>query len=213
MQFDLLDQTHNDIIGSATYEEFSRKLKDSGCKRCPLSERRSKIVIDRGNPASKLMIVSERPGENEDQRGEAFVGRAGELLDKIFAAINLDTNRDMLICNVVKCMPPTDRSPHTPEVTACLPYLEKQIQLVKPDVVVLLGLVALKFITDEFGDFTMEEKAGEFFTISKYPGIQFMVLYHPAFLLRDPRKKKDMWEHVKKLRDYLAGRTNCVQSN
>lgn len=204
MQFDLLDQTHNDVLASKTYEEFRKKLKESGCKRCSLSERRKNIVIDRGNPNAPIMIVSERPGENEDMKGEAFVGRAGEMLDKIFAAINLDSNKDMLICNVVKCLPPVERAPHTPEAAACLPYLEKQIELVRPRVIILLGLVALKFLTDEHEDFTMEERAGQFFTISKYPGIQFMVLYHPAFLLRDPRKKKDMWEHVKKLREYLA---------
>lgn len=200
MQFDLLDQTHNEILATRTYEEFSRKLKASTCKRCTLSEARHNIVIDRGNPSAPLMIVSERPGENEDRQGIAFVGRAGELLDKIFASIGLDTNKDMLICNIVKCMPPVDRSPHAPEVSACLPYLEKQIELVSPKIIILLGLVALKFVSEEHEDFMMEKMAGEFFTIPKYPGIKFMVLYHPAFLLRDPRKKKEMWEHIKMLK-------------
>lgn len=210
MQFDLLDPVHNEILRTQTYAEFADRLRNSNCKRCTLCEKRNKIVIDRGNPKAKVMIVSERPGENENREGFAFVGRAGELLDKIFAAIGMDTNKDLLITNVVKCMPPTDRSPQSGEVAACLPYLEKQIDLVKPKVVVLLGAVALKYVTGEYGvpnstekEFSMEEEAGKFFTIPRYAGTQFMVLYHPAFLLRDPSKKKIMWEHIQKLRDFL----------
>lgn len=205
MQFDLLDQTHNEILATKTYEEFATKLKQSNCRRCPLGEKRNNIVIDRGNSEAPLMVISERPGENEDREGKAFIGRAGELLDKIFAAIGLDTNKDMLICNIVKCMPPAiDRAPLAPEAEACLPYLEKQIQLMSPKIIILLGAVALKYLSAEHKDFPMEEMAGKLFTISKYPGIQFMVLYHPAFLLRDPRKKKDMWGHIKILREYMV---------
>ena len=212
MQFDLLDPVHNEILSTTTYAAFAERLRASDCRRCPLCERRGRIVIDRGNPRATVMVVSERPGEHEDQRGQAFVGRSGELLDKIFAAIGMDTNRDVLITNVVKCMPPIDRSPQSAEVEACLPYLEKQIALVRPKVVILLGAIALKYVAEEHvptsaaspSEFSMEEEAGKFFTIPKYPGIQFMVLYHPAFLLRDPSKKKVMWEHVQRLRDFLA---------
>lgn len=203
MQFDLLDPVFNTVIQAESYAEFSHVLASSECKRCPLCERRDRIVIDRGNHAAPVMVISERPGENENREGRAFVGRAGELLDKIFAAIGMDTNRDLLITNVVKCMPPVERSPTTEEVRACLPYLEKQIALVKPKVVILLGAVAFKFVSGEGGDIDMESSAGQFMTLPAWPGIQFVVLYHPAFLLRDPRKKKDMWEHVKRLRDYL----------
>jgi DNA polymerase len=96
-----------------------------------------------------------------------------------------------------------DRAPQSEEVKACLPLLQKQISLMKPRVILLLGAVALKHIARTAGDFKMEEEAGKFFERPEYPGVQFMILYHPAFLLRDPRKKKDMWEHVKKLRAYL----------
>lgn len=178
-------------------------MAESNCRRCPLCEARNKIVVDRGNPKAKLMIVSERPGQNEDREGKAFVGRAGALLDKIFASIGLDTNRDLIITNVVKCMPPTDRSPQSGEVASCIPYLEKQIALIQPKVVILLGAVALKFVSPEHTEFSMEKEAGKFFTLPRYPGIQFMVLYHPAFLLRDPSKKQIMWEHAKRLRDFL----------
>jgi len=203
MQFDLLDTVHNEILASKTYEEFATKLKNSNCKRCPLSNSRQNIVVDRGNPNARLMIISERPGENEDKKGIAFVGRAGELLDKIFAAIGLDTNRDMLICNLVKCLPPVERPPHVEEVRACLPYLEKQMELVRPRFIVLLGLVSAKFMYEECEEEKMEDMVGSFFTIPKYPGIDFTVLYHPAFLLRDPSKKRKMWEDVKRLKSAL----------
>lgn len=204
MQFDLLDPSHNTILSTESYDEFCNSLKSSDCKRCPLGENRDKIVIDRGNQKAPVMVISERPGENENREGIAFVGKAGALLDKIFASIGMDTNRDLLITNVVKCMPPTDRSPTSAEVAACKPYLEKQIALIKPKAVILLGAIAYKFVSGETGDMDMAHSAGKFITIPAYPGIQFMILYHPAFLLRDPRKKKDMWEHVQKLRTFLT---------
>ena len=211
MQFDLFDQDHNRILDATDYAEFARLLSSYDCRRCDAHRHRHHIVVDRGNPSSSIMVISERPGRNEDMTGRAFVGRAGEMLDRIFAAIGLDSNRDMLICNILKCMPVTekedgvleDRAPQTEEVRACLPYLQKQISLVRPKVILLLGAVALKHIARGRGEFTMEEEAGRFFELPEYEGIRFMVLYHPAFLLRDPRKKSIMWEHVKKLRDYL----------
>lgn len=211
MQFDLFDGERNRILEARDYAEFKRLLGAYRCDGCGLHAHRTRIVIDRGNPAARIMVISERPGENEDRTGEAFVGRAGEMLDKIFAAIGLDSNRDMLICNVVKCMPVSvredgtreDRAPQGEEVRACLPFLQKQVELVKPSVILLLGAVALKHIARPGGEFTMGEEAGNFFTLPEYPGIRFMVLYHPAFILRDPRKKVEMWEHVKRLREYL----------
>lgn len=206
MQFDLFDDTHNRILSATSYGEFSESLRASACRRCGLHRRRGRIVVDRGNPGAPILVVSERPGENEDRLGQAFVGRAGEMLDKIFKAIELDSNRDVLITNVVKCMPEVDRSPFAEEVRACLPYLEKQIALIRPAVLLLLGAVALKYISPQRSEIKMEDEAGRFFTMEGYPGIQFMVLYHPAFLLRDPRKKKDMWQHAKRLRDFLKER-------
>jgi len=203
MQFDLLDTTHNQILSQETYERFAKALRESNCQRCPLSKSRHNIVVDRGNPFAKIMIISERPGENEDKTGQAFVGRAGELLDKIFASIGIDSNKDLLIVNVVKCLPPTERAPLASEVEACRPYLEKQVALVQPKIILLLGAVAFKYVSEEGREFSMEEEAGKFFTLTQFPGIQFMVLYHPAFLLRDPTKKRAMWQHVQKLKTYL----------
>ncbi len=204
MQIDIFDEDYNAILAANSYATFAERLRAYGCRRCDLCQARTQVVLDRGNPEAKILIISERPGENEDATGQAFVGRAGELLDKMLAAIQLNSNRDVLICNVVKCKPAMDRAPSAGEAEACLPYLEKQIELVRPRVIVLLGAVALKWVDATRRDFKMEEEAGRLFTLSRFPGVQLMVLYHPAFLLRDPRKKKVMWEHLKVLRDFLA---------
>lgn len=212
MQYDLFDQERNRILGARDYAEFRRLLAAYPCSACGLHRHRNRIVIDRGSPSAPIMAVSERPGENEDRTGLAFVGRAGEMLDKIFASIGLDSNRHMLITNIVKCIPVSvredgtreDRAPQGEEARACLPFLWKQIELVRPRVVLLLGAVALRWMAGTGEEFTMEREAGSFFSLPEHPGVQFMVLYHPAFLLRDPRKKKEMWEHVKRLRDHLG---------
>ena len=203
VQFDLFDNTQNDIFGAKEYPLFKNYLKNSNCKRCVLHEGRRNIVIDRGNPSSKLMVIGEAPGENEDMMGKAFVGKAGKLLDEIMKAVSLDTEKDLLIANIVKCKPPGNRSPLREEVNDCLPYLRKQIELVQPNVIVLLGAVALKHMIADKKDFSMADEAGTCFRSKDYPGVHFMVLYHPAYLLYDPRKKKDMWEHVKQLREVL----------
>lgn len=203
MQVDLFDQSLNAVLGSSTYEDFASLLRAYDCRRCGLCRGRSQIVLDRGNPRASILVVSERPGANEDRLGQAFVGRSGELLDKILASIGLDANRDTLITNVVKCKGEVDRAPTSDEAAACLPFLDRQIALVKPRVVLLLGSVALKWIDPGHREFKMEEEAGRFFTLERFPGVQLMVLYHPAFLLRDPSKKRDMWEHVQRLRAYL----------
>jgi uracil-DNA glycosylase family 4 len=207
VELDLFDSAYNEVLAAPGYGEFRKRLTAYNCQKCPRGKARNHIVIDRGNPDSKILIVSERPGDNEDVRGEAFVGRSGELLDKIMASIDLDTNRDLLIVNVVKCKAEIDRAPSAQEVEACLPYLRRQIELTKPKVILLLGAVALKYLVKDRGDeFSMEKEAGHLFTTPNHPGIQFMVLYHPAFLLRDSTKKAIMWEHIKKLRALLQER-------
>ncbi len=205
MQFDLFDQTQNTIFGATTYAAFRQAFLQVGCTKCRLSQGRTNLVIDRGNPAAKILVIGEAPGENEDKQGLAFVGRAGKVMDEIFAGIGLDTNRDTLIINVVKCRPPENRAPLRDEVETCQPYLRRQIELVKPRLIVLLGATALKHIIPGKTEFSMEEEAGRLFTHGSYPGIQLMVLYHPAYLLYDPRKRKDMEAHVKLLRSYLEG--------
>lgn len=206
-EFDLFDSAYNAVLAAPSYAQFRAGLAAYNCQKCPRGQARNHIVIDRGNPDSKILVVSERPGDNEDAQAQAFVGRSGELLDKIMASIGLDTNRDMLIVNVVKCKAEIDRAPTAAEAEACLPYLRRQIELMRPKIILLLGAVALKYLVKGRGDeFSMEKEAGQFFTEPEFPGIQFMVLYHPAFLLRDPTKKAVMWEHAKKLRALLTER-------
>ena len=205
MQFDLFDETQNQILDAKTYREFKEALGKSNCSLCVLSSSRRTIVVDRGNPSAKVLMIGEAPGENEDLQGEAFVGRAGQLLDELLRGLGFDTNQDSLIINVVKCRPPENRAPKQEEVTTCNPFLKKQISLVRPKVVLLLGAVALRHIMAEKKQFSMEHEAGNFFDHPDYPGIKFMVLYHPAFILRDPRKKPVMLEHLKRFRDFWAG--------
>jgi len=207
MQSDLFDTEYNAILAAETYREFHDKLKAYDCRRCTLCSSRGQIVIDRGSPEADILLISERPGVNEDRVGKPFVGRAGELLDKMLTAIDLDTDRDVLIANVTKCMPESDRAPSRPEVEACIPFLEKQIELVAPRVIVILGAVALKWFDSTRSDLKMEEEAGKFFELAQFPGIQFVVLYNPAFLLRDPSKKQVTWEHLKHLRRLLTQAT------
>lgn len=113
-----------------------------------------------------------------------------------------DTDQDSLIINVVKCRPPDNRAPKQEEVTACMPFLKKQLDLVKPSIIILLGAVALKHMIRDKKNFSMASEAGQFFEHASFPGVQFIVFYHPAYILRDPRKKTQMIEHINRFRDY-----------
>jgi DNA polymerase len=203
VQIDLFDTELNEILAAPDYAAYKERLSAYNCRRCTLCYSRTHIVIDRGNPNAPILVVSERPGDNEDRIGKPFVGRAGELLDKMLRAIGLDPEKHVLITNVVRCKPEIDRSPTKEEVDACFPFLEKQIELARPKVILLLGAVALKWVDATRADLKMEEEAGRFFTVARFPEIQFMVMYNPAFLLRDPTRKPATWEHLKSLRTYL----------
>lgn len=203
MQFDLFDDTQNKILESADYETFRKNLLDSNCDRCGLHQSRTHIVIDRGNPGAKILFIGEAPGENEDKQGLAFVGRAGKRLDSLMQEIGIDTNRQALIVNIVKCRPPDNRAPRAEEAGTCMRYLLRQIQLVKPHMIVLLGATALKHLVREKPDFSMEEEAGKIFKLSEFPSADFMVLFHPAYLLYDPRKMTVMRDHLQTLKRYL----------
>ena len=202
MQFDLFDSTQNQILAAKTYGEFKEALAVSGCARCALSESRTHIVVDRGNPAAKVVMIGEAPGENEDIQGKAFVGRAGRLLDQMLKDLGFDTNNDSLIINIVKCRPPENRAPAPKEAEACAPFIKKQLELVHPKIILLLGATALRHMMPGKGEFSMQEEAGKFFQHPDYPGVEFMVLYHPAYILRDPRKTPVMLEHLGKFKQY-----------
>jgi DNA polymerase len=210
MQFDLFDTVTADIFKAKDYDTFKSRLIGSNCPKCKeLCETRHNIVPDRGNPRTKLMVIGEAPGENEDLQGKAFVGRAGQLLDKMMASIGLDTNNDMLIVNVVKCRPPGNRAPKPSEAANCKPYLTWQINFVKPRVIVLLGATAAKHLMPEQKGMGMKERVGQFFNLSAFPEVKFFLLYHPAYLLRDPRKKPETWEHLKGLKKFLETEEAC----
>ncbi len=153
-------------------------------------------MVDRGNSNASVLIVGEAPGENEDLQGRAFVGRGGKLLDQLMKEVGFDTESESLIINVVKCRPPDNRRPKPEEAKACFPYLRQQIDFVKPKFVLLLGATALKHLIPEKKDFSMKSQVGKFFEHADFPQAQIMVLYHPAYILRDPRKKPDMLGHL-----------------
>ena len=204
MELDMFAPESNSVLSSKDYSQFKMALRETGCQKCgELCRDRHNIVVDRGNADTDLVVIGEAPGENEDLQGASFVGRAGQLLDKIMASIDLDTNRDMLILNVVKCRPPKNRAPLPEEAKNCFPYLEWQLKNVKPKVVVLLGATAAKYFLPKKKSTNMRDLVGNFFDHPQYPGVAFQLLYHPAYILRDPRKKPLMLEHVKKLQAHL----------
>jgi DNA polymerase len=164
------------------------------CGRCKLSKTRTHIVFGEGNPKAEIMFVGEGPGEQEDLQGRPFVGRAGQLLDKIIEAMGLKRG-DVYIANVVKCRPPGNRVPEPDEVAACEPYLFRQIETVAPKIVVALGGTALKaLLHDE--DVKITKARGHFLA---WRGVKLMPTFHPSFLLRNPPAKKEVWEDMKKV--------------
>ena len=163
------------------------------CRRCRLSAGRKNIVFGSGDPHAKLVFVGEGPGYEEDQRGEPFVGAAGQLLTKIIHAINY-TRKQVYICNIIKCRPPGNRNPGPDEIKACAPFLKRQIAAVKPDCICALGTFAAQTLLE-----TKEPISKLRGSFHQYMGIRLLPTYHPAYLLRNPDKKRDVWEDMKKL--------------
>jgi uracil-DNA glycosylase len=167
------------------------------CKLCKLG--RSQIVFGVGNPRAELMFVGEAPGQDEDLQGEPFVGRAGQLLTKIIEAIGL-TRDKVYIANVIKCRPPQNRNPEPDEVATCEPFLFRQIDAIKPKVIVALGTFAAQCLL-KTSDPISRMRGREF----AYRGARLIPTFHPAFLLRSPERKRDVWEDMKKVRALLQG--------
>lgn len=169
----------------------------TNCQKCRLCAARTHAVPSEGNPHARLMFIGEGPGRDEDLTGRPFVGRAGQLLDKMIAAIGL-SREEVYIANVVKCRPPQNRAPEMDEVAACMPYLRAQVGLIRPQVIVLLGSSALGAILGPEHRITRERGAW-----IERKGVFFMPTFHPAALLRDESKKRPVWEDLKKVRDKL----------
>ena len=169
-----------------------------GCPRCKLSRTRTNIVFGQGNPKAELMFVGEAPGRDEDEQGLAFVGKAGQLLTKIIEAMG-KKREDVFIANVLKCRPPNNRNPEPDEVASCRPFLEEQIRLIAPKVIVTLGAFAAQALLET--DEPIGRIRGRW---QSARGVKVMPTFHPAFLLRSPERKKDVWEDMKLVRDFLA---------
>jgi DNA polymerase len=180
---------------SETFEEIWADIGD--CTRCPLYQGRTNIVHTDGNRNARLMFVGEAPGADEDAQARPFVGRAGQLLTKIIEAIGFK-REEVLIGNVNRCRPPANRPPTPEEASMCKPFLLREIAAVAPEVIVVLGNTAMRNLLDIKQGITRVR--GQF---QDYQGVKVMPTFHPAYLLRDPSKKKETWEDLKKVRDYL----------
>ncbi len=178
-----------------TFEQIHAEI--GNCLRCPLHQERTHVVHTEGNRKARLMFVGEAPGADEDIQARPFVGRAGQLLTKIIEAIGLK-REEVLIGNVNRCRPPGNRAPTAEEASMCKPFLLREIAVVQPEVIVVLGNTAMKNLLDTREGIT--RLRGRF---QDYKGIKVMPTFHPAYLLRDPSKKRETWEDLKKVRDYL----------
>ena len=176
----------------ASLDEIIKK-----CKKCNLHKTRQNTVFGEGDPDSNIMIIGEAPGREEDEAGKPFIGRAGKLLNEFLKSIDL--NRDsVFIVNTIKCRPPENRDPEASEINACSDYLDQQINIIKPKVLVLLGKIAANRLLGE--DMPMSELRLKKFFIDKYD-IPIIVFYHPAYILRSPSQKKKVWDDLQ----YLKG--------
>ncbi len=173
------------------------------CTKCSLGFSRNKFVFGVGNPNADILFIGEAPGRDEDLKGEPFVGRAGQLLDKMIAAIHLSRD-DVYIANILKCRPPENRDPLPDEANTCLPHLAEQIRLIKPKLICALGRIAAQILLDTKSP--LSKMRGRFYDIG---GAKMLATFHPAALLRNPNFKKEAWEDLKLLRrtyDQAMGR-------
>jgi uracil-DNA glycosylase family 4 len=197
---DLTPQPARLAPSTETFEEIWLEVGD--CTRCPLHQGRTNVVHTEGNRKARLMFVGEAPGADEDAQARPFVGRAGQLLTKIIEAIGLK-REEVLIGNVNRCRPPGNRPPTLEEASMCKPFLLREIAIVQPEVIVVMGNTAMRNLLDTKEGIT--KLRGQF---QDYKGIKVMPTFHPAYLLRDPSKKRETWEDLKKVREYLDHSAN-----
>lgn len=164
----------------------------AGCQACPLCAGRTRTVFGAGDTKARLLFIGEGPGYDEDQQGIPFVGKAGQLLTKMIEAMQF-SREDVYIANIVKCRPPGNRNPEPEEAAACLPYLRRQIELVHPEVIVLLGAVPLREL---LGGASITRERGQW---REYEGIPVMPTFHPSYLLRAPAKKREVWTDLQEV--------------
>lgn len=181
------------------WEQLAHKV--SICENCKLCENRTQTVLERGNRSAKWMFIGEGPGEQEDLQGRPFVGASGQLLDKMIAAMKLNTEEDVYIANVIKCRPPRNRNPEPEEINSCKNYLLQQIKLVKPQMIITLGRYAVQTLLDT--ELAVGKLRGK---LHHYQDIPLIATYHPSYLLRAPSAKKDAWDDLQlAMRHYFNG--------
>jgi DNA polymerase len=178
-----------------TLEEVQKELGD--CKRCKLHRTRRTIVFGEGNERATLMFIGEGPGYDEDVQGRPFVGKAGQLLTKIIESINL-SREEVYIANVIKCRPPQNRNPEPDEIKSCNPFLMKQIRVIHPKIICALGTFSAQTLLKT--DAKISALRGRFFDLED---IKVIPTYHPAFLLRNPERKKEVWEDMKQIAELI----------
>ncbi len=184
------------------FEELEEiKNKCLKCQKCALSKTKTNIVFSDGNPNSNLVLVGEAPGYWEDQKGKPFVGKAGQLLDKIFECVGLSREKDVYICNTLKCRPPENRDPLPEEKAACKEYLDAQLKILKPKIILICGRVALNTFLPECPSIT--KVRGKWFDGPN--GEKMMPIFHPSYLLRNDSREKGspkwlMWQDIKEIK-------------
>jgi DNA polymerase len=203
--FNLLSGTESDLFADSLETYAAKSLEElraaiGDCQRCKLASGRTHLVFGVGNPKAKLMFIGEGPGRDEDLQGEPFVGRAGQLLNDIITKGMGLKRQDVYIANVVKCRPPENRNPEPDEVASCEPFLKKQIDLVRPEIIIALGKFAVQALLQTKAPIT--KLRGHW---HQYHGIRLMPTFHPAYLLRNPGDKKLVWEDIKKVMHEMAG--------
>jgi uracil-DNA glycosylase len=201
VNFDAIPLSASVPIAPGTYDSIAALTQHcEHCQRCGLSEGRTHAVIGRGNPNAPIVIIGEAPGQTEDEQGLPFVGRSGELLEKILASVNFSTDREVYICNVAKCRPPGNRNPTPDEINACKPYFLEQLRLVNPKIILLTGATAVKAtIASKQG---ITKIRGQWFD---WQGYLCMPIFHPAYLLRNPSREAGkpkwlMWQDIQTVR-------------
>ncbi|TLM61383.1 MAG: uracil-DNA glycosylase [Deltaproteobacteria bacterium] len=181
--------------GRESLEEVRAALGD--CQRCGLCGTRKTLVFGVGNPSARLVLVGEAPGREEDEKGEPFVGEAGRLLDRILFAMGLSRD-DVYICNVLKCRPPNNRDPEPDEIATCEPFLIRQLAAIQPQMIVALGRFAIQTLLQTKAPISRLRG-----TWQQYQGIPLMPTYHPAYLLRNPAGKREVWSDMKQVMERL----------
>jgi uracil-DNA glycosylase family 4 len=181
---------------SPTLEEIRMELGD--CRRCKLHRTRHTLVFGEGNKKARLMIIGEGPGYEEDIQGRPFVGKAGQLLTNILRSIHLQ-REEVYITNIIKCRPPQNRNPEPDEIQSCYPFLTRQIQAIQPQIICTLGTFAAQTLLKT--DAKITTLRGKFY---EFAGIKVFPTYHPAYLLRNPQRKREVWEDVKQISKWMV---------